>query len=302
MRVKAAVIINASAGTGHTSQWAAELAGSFHAVGLDAKVTLAKSGAEMIDVARQAVSDNWPIVVAGGGDGTMNAVASAIVGSEVMLGILPLGTLNHFAKDLNIPIGLHDAVRTIAGQYSIKVDTGEVNERLFLNNSSLGLYPDIVRDREKQQRRLGRGKWLAFAWATLAALRRYPFLNVSMHLHGKQHRIRAPFIFVGNNLYSMEGFNIGERAALDRGELSLYVAHRTGRFGLLVLAIHALFGRLKQVKDFDMLLARDILIETRHNRMRVATDGEVTVMTTPLRYLIRPASLRVIVTPPAEAT
>ncbi|MBC7501468.1 MAG: sphingosine kinase [Herminiimonas sp.] len=296
------VIVNASAGSGYDNAWSTQLADYFLAAGMKAEINLAKSGADMIDVARKAVADGCRIVVAGGGDGTINAVASVLVGSDVMLGVLPLGTLNHFAKDLGIPLILEDAVRVIAGRQAIRVDTGEVNGRLFLNNSSLGLYPDIVRDREKQQRRLGRGKWLAFTWATVAALRRYPFLNVLLHLNGTEQRIRAPFIFVGNNHYRMEGFNIGERDALDSGELSLYVANRTGRFGLLALALHALFGKLKQAKDFNMLQARDILIETRHNRLRVATDGEVTVMTTPLRYVMRPASLHVIVPPSSTSS
>jgi diacylglycerol kinase family enzyme len=295
MPSKTAVIINASAGCGYTDAWATGLTQKFSACGLDVHVTLAHSGAELLKAARQAVARRCPIVVAGGGDGTINAVASVLVGTDVCLGVLPLGTLNHFAKDLGVPLTLDAAIHAIATGPSIQVDTGEVNGRLFLNNSSLGLYPDIVRDRERQQRRLGRGKWLAFLWATMAALRRYPFLEAQLHLNGMAHRIRAPFIFIGNNHYSMEGFNIGERDCLDRGELSLYVAHRTGRLGLLVLATHALLGRLKQVKDFNILLAKEVLIETRHTRMRVATDGEVTVMPTPLRYRLRPRSLRVIV-------
>lgn len=293
--MKSVVIINASAGSGHTEEWATELESKFASNGMEATVTLAKTGSEIIDAARQAIKDQCKVVVAGGGDGTMNAVASTLVGSPVLMGVLPLGTLNHFAKDLRIPLDIDDAIAVITRRHAMAVDTGEVNGRLFLNNSSLGIYPDIVRDREKQQRRLGRGKWLAFLWATVTTLRRFPFLNVLLSINGKEERRRAPFIFIGNNRYLMEGFSIGERETLTCGNLSLYLAHRTGRLGLLILAFNALLGRLKQVKDFEMLMAKDIVIETHHKRLRVATDGEVTVMTTPLHYAIRPRSLNVIV-------
>jgi diacylglycerol kinase family enzyme len=292
------VIINASAGSGHDAQWSAALAEQFRAFDFEPTITLAEGGAELIAAALTAREQGVAIVVAGGGDGTINAVASQLVGSAVLLGVLPLGTLNHFAKDLCIPLALDQAIANLAHGKALKIDVGEVNQRIFLNNSSLGLYPDMVRDREKQQRRLGRGKWLACGWATLAALRRYSFLSVRLCVDGEQHARRAPFVFIGNNEYVMQGFDIGERRRLDGGALSLYVAQRPGRLGLLRLALRAVFGRLAQARDFDMLLATDIEIATRHKRLRVATDGEVTIMATPLRYRIRTGALTVIVPAP----
>ena len=250
----------------------------------------------MTAAAMAALQGGMAVVVAGGGDGTINAVASVMVGTGVAFGVLPLGTLNHFAKDIGIPLGLDEAIANIAHGIRKNVDVGEVNGQIFLNNSSLGLYPDIVRDREKQQSRLGRGKWLAALWATIAALRRYPFLSVRLRLDdGQEQARRTPFVFIGNNEYTMQGFSIGARARLDAGKLSLYVAQRPGRLGLLRLAWCALRGRLAQERDFDVLSAESLDIETRHKRIRVATDGEVTVMATPLRYRIRPAALNVIV-------
>ena len=158
------------------------------------------------------------------------------------------------------PLGLDDAIRNIAEGRRHRVDVGEVNGRIFLNNSSLGLYPDIVRDREKQQRRLGRGKWLAAGWATIGALRRYPFLSVRLIIEDEEHARRTPFVFIGNNDYTMEGFAIGERKRLDGGKLSLYVAQRPGRLGLLRLGWRALWGRLAQERDFDVLSAELSLI------------------------------------------
>lgn len=290
-----AVILNASAGAGCSGEFADSVTEKFQACGLSVHVKLAASGEELIESAQSAVREGVKTIVAGGGDGTLNAVASTLVGTGIAFGILPLGTLNHFAKDLRIPLDLEGAIRTIAEGHSMQVDTGEINGRIFLNNSSLGLYPDAVRDRERQQRRLGRGKWLAFFWAALTALRRYPFLDLTISLDKEAYQRRTPFVFVGNNEYLMEGLNIGARERLDGGNLSLYVVHRTGRLGLLVLAVRALFGCLRQARDFDMLSAKSIAIATRHKQIRVATDGEVTRMTTPLQYRLRAAALKVIV-------
>lgn len=289
------VIINAASGTGHTSEWADTLAEKFRACGLEAQITLAKSGDEIIKATQGAVAAGVPIIVAGGGDGTINAVASMLVGSGSTLGVLPLGTLNHFAKDIGIPLELDAAILQIAAGHTVRVDTGDVNGRVFLNNSSLGLYPDIVRAREKQQQRLGRGKWPAFFWACMMALRRFPFLHVRLSMDGEQHLRRTSFVFIGNNAYLMEGFNIGARACINAGQLSLYVSHHTGRLGMLRLAVSALFGRIRQEKDFDAVCTKELLIETHHRQLRVATDGEVNLMQTPLQYRIRPAALCVLV-------
>jgi diacylglycerol kinase family enzyme len=288
------VIINAGAGLGYCTAWSEDLAGKFRAQGLDAHITLAQGGEELIAAAQKAVADGVATVVAGGGDGTINAVASQLAGTAARLGVLPLGTLNHFAKDLKIPLDLDQAVANIAHGVPLQVDVGEVNGRIFLNNSSLGIYPDIVHDREHQQRHLKRGKWPAFGWALLGALRRFPFLSVKLKVNGEQHARRTPFVFIGNNEY-MQGLTLGERKRLDSGMLSLYATQRCSRTGLVGLAFSALLGRLAQARDFDVLLAPELVIESRHRRMRVATDGEVTLMAPPLRYRSRAAALTVMV-------
>lgn len=289
------VITNASAGTRATSISAAQLTEQFRRAGLAVAVTEATNGQELVAAARRAVEGGARTVVAGGGDGTINAVAASLVGTDCRLGVLPMGTLNHFAKDLKIPAIIEDAIAAIAGGHVIQVDVGDVNGKTFLNNSGLGLYPNIVRDREQQQRRLGRGKWLAFASATMTALRRYPFLNARLAVDGTLHVRRTPFIFIGNNEYSMSGFTLGTRTDLTRGQLSLYVAQRTSRMGLLRLALRSLFGRLRQARDFDILLATEITVETHRRRLPVATDGEVNWMQAPLHYRIRPRALNVLV-------
>lgn len=289
------VIVNGGAGTGHDQSAADDLRAKLRDAGLDAELVLADGGEDMIAAARRALKEGVRLVAAGGGDGTINAVASVLVGSGVTFGVLPLGTLNHFAKDLGIPLDLDDAVRNLATGTPKQVDVGEVNGRIFLNNSGLGLYPDIVRDREKQQRRLGRGKWPAALWAGLSALRRYPFLSMRFNVGGEHLARRTPFVFIGNNPYTMQGLSIGARERLDTGVLSLYVAQHPTRFGLLRFAFDALRGRLGEERDFDVLQAPSLDIDTHRKRLRVATDGEVTVMNPPLRYRVRPGALTVLV-------
>ncbi len=287
------VIVNAGSGTGHDEGLVARLQGLFEAAGAVADVQPVR-GAEVVARAEAARTARPDVVVAAGGDGTVSGVAATLVDSEIALGVLPLGTLNHFARDLGMPLDLEAAVRAIAEGIVARVDVGEVNGRIFVNNSSLGLYPDIVHDRERQQRRLGRGKWPALVWASVAALRRYAFMRVRLRIDGQERQRRTPFVFIGNNEYTMEGFAIGERERLDGGRLSVYFAQRPGRIRLVQLALRALFGRLRQARDFEALHATSIVVESRHRELRVATDGEISVMQPPLRYRIRPASLKVV--------
>lgn len=294
MTTDAIVIVNARSGTGNDATQVEQLRRLFATAGMAPEIQAVHDGAEIRAAVKKAVEKGPRLIVAGGGDGTVSTVAGALVDSGIVFGVLPLGTLNHFAKDLGVPLELADAVALLAEGHATRVDVGDVNGRIFVNNSSLGLYPDIVRDRERQQKRLGRGKWLAFGWAALAALRRFPFLGVALVVDGKEVLRRTPFVFIGNNEYRMDGFAIGERSGIDDGRLSLYVAQRPGRWRLLQLALRALTGRLRQARDFDAILATDIVIQSRRRRLRVATDGEVSVMTPPLHYRVRPASLLVI--------
>ena len=295
------VIINIGSGADDKEQLRDRLAEIFSASGHNARISLARNGEEVVELARRAAQTDCSTIVAGGGDGTINTVASAVVDTDKTLGVLPLGTLNHFAKDLHIPLDLEAAARTIMAGHTIQVDVGEVNRHIFLNNSSLGLYPRLVQKRKKKQR-LGSGKWAAFFWAAISVLRRYPFLDVRLSADGKDFSSRTPLVFIGNNEYEMESLNAGARSCLNAGKLSLYITRDTGRLGLMRLAFRALFGGLGKDKDFIALCSKEIWIKTKHRRLRVAMDGEVTVMQPPLHYRIRPFSLRVLVPAENEAT
>jgi diacylglycerol kinase family enzyme len=291
-----AFIINGSSGGGCDDAWLRQHRPAMAALGASERhITLACGGTELDDAVQAALADGCSRVVAGGGDGTVSAVAQALAGTDVALGVLPLGTLNHFAKDLGIPLGAEAALQALRDVVERRVDVGEVNGEVFVNNASLGLYPRIVRGREQQQRRLGRGKWPAFAWAAWSTLRRYPFLDVRLDVDGREQWLRTPFVFVGNNDYAMTGWHIGARDCLDDGRLSLYLAQRTGRFGLLRLAVRAMLGRLQQAGDFLSLHTQALRIDTRHRTVHVATDGEVHLMGPPLQFRVRPKALKVLV-------
>ena len=290
-----AVILNLRSGLGHGDEQAERLRELFASQGVEAVIHPAHDGEAIVAATRRALESKPAAVVAAGGDGTVSAVASCLRGTGVALAVLPLGTLNHFARDLGIPADIEDAVKAIAGGRRLGIDLGEVNQRSFLNNASLGIYPDIVRDRERQQRRLGRGKYWAMFWATSRVMKRSPFLKLRLEIDGHATLCRSPFVFVGNNDYVMEGFNIGMRSSLRDGCLSVYTTQRRTRWGLLRLALRALLGRLQQARDFSIERAASLRIDSRRRWLLVATDGEVTAMETPLTFRVLPRALEVIV-------
>ena len=287
------VIINAGSGSVESEKTKRTLAELFEANGVEAHIHLAKTGGEILELAKKLAASDAETIVAGGGDGSVSAVAAEVIKAGKILGVLPLGTLNNFSKDLQIPQEIEEAVRVIAANHVKVIDVGAVNGRMFVNNSSIGLYPHIVRRREKQQR-LGRGKWRAAFWAALRILKRSPFLAVRLETEEGRRIVKTPFVFVGNNEYEMDFFNIGRRARLDDGKLSVYFLHRSGRKGLFLLALRTLFGRLRQTKDFEEINTAEITIETRKKRILVAFDGEVEKRETPLHYKIQAQALRVI--------
>ncbi len=290
------VIINRGSGADdNAEETKIELTGLFASNDFDAEIFIAEGGDEIFKFTDKAIKSDAKIIVAGGGDGTISAVASKVINTEKTLGVLPLGTLNNFSKDLEIPQDLAEAVKIIAENHTKKIDAAEVNGQIFINNSSIGLYPNIVKNREDQQEKLGRGKWSAAFWAALKILRRHPFLEVKLKNKSGEKTIKTPFVFVGNGAYEMDIFNIGRRERIDDGKLSIYFLHKSGRRGLFMLVLRTIFGRLRQAKDFEEIRVEEITIETRKKQMLVAFDGEVETMETPLCYSIHPKALNVIV-------
>ena len=290
------IILNARAGSvaRKPGETRLKVAALFGALGAHPQIIVAE-GKDVGAIARQAVAGNEETIVAGGGDGTVSTVAAEVAGTGITLGVLPLGTFNHFARDLRIPFHLKGAVRVVLDHHVGAVDVAEVNGRAFVNNSGLGIYPHIVALREVEQYCFKRGKLRAFVSATLHVFRRIQLLDLRIIAHGKMLVRRTPFIFIGNNEYELTGFRLGRRTRLNAGTLSLYLAHRTGWLGLLRLATDALFRRLEQAKNFEAYSVEEAFVEARCIRLLVSIDGEVTWMESPLHYRVRPYALRVVV-------
>lgn len=295
------VIVNAAGGSfieDHTEDLLRE---AFKTAGVEIDLKLAANGREIEAFAKAAANGDAQVVVAGGGDGTISTVASAIVGSGKTFGVLPLGTLNNFSKDLGIPQDIETAVGVIASGRTIKIDVAEVNGRLFINNSSIGFYPRIVKDRDKQREKLGYGKWYAAFWATLRLFRFSPFIKVGIRVNGKFFLRKTPFVFVGNNSYEMDLYKIGRRKSLSEGQLSVYFLHRGGRLGVLQLLFRTMTGTIRQWRDFEQVMTDTVAIQTRRKKLPVAFDGEVEVVKTPLHYRIVPNALTVLAPPEEES-
>jgi diacylglycerol kinase family enzyme len=249
--------------------------------------------------AAKATGGEIDAVVVGGGDGTVSTVAGVLAGTGIPLGVLPLGTLNHFAKDLGIPLDLDAAVAVICAALTHRVDVAEVNGRVFINNSSIGIYPFMVLDRERRRRLHRLSKWSAMALAALKTLRYFPVRRLSVRVAQWTEPCRSPLVFVGNNKYLLTPPALGRRERLDQGVLSLYVAKPQSRLGLIRLALRSLLGLLGDDRDMRTFTAPAADILTRKRRLLVATDGEVTKLRPPLHYVIRPHALRVFVPAPS---
>jgi len=218
-----------------------------------------------------------------------------------VLGVLPLGTLNHFARDLGIPTDIDEAAKLIAAGTERQVDVAEMNGRIFINNSAIGLYPLMVRDRDVQRKRLGRSKRLAMIVASARTLARFNHQRLTLTVNDEKARIDTPLLFVGNNDYRLDIAAPGKRESLDDGELSVFVMRKKTRRGLIAASIRALFNR---ARDDDMVRldgVQRLRVDSHRGQLAVSLDGEVVRAEPPLDYRIRKGALRVIA-PPTEAS
>jgi len=266
---------------------------AFDATGVAPEVRCV-AGADLERVARQLVSERPHALVAAGGDGTVSAVAQALIGTDVPLGVLPLGTLNHFAKDVGLPLEPPEAAAVVAAGATVRIDAARVNERVFVNNSSLGLYPQLVRMRDERHAEEGGSKRAATFRASWDVLRRLPLARVVLTVEGRAERIATPLLFIGNNAYALEGRAIGKRARLDAGTLTVAHTRRTGRAGVAVLALRALAGSLENAADLALEEATSVRVDAPRAHLRVALDGEVFTLRPPLEYRVLPGALRVL--------
>lgn len=300
--MKVRVIVNRGGGS-FSEDVAESLPGLFADRGVEADVRLVAPDGLGRAFEEAASAEGVDSVVAAGGDGTVSAAAAAMADSKRPLGVLPLGTLNHFARDAGLPADLREAVAAVAAGRPRAVDVAEVNGIVFVNNSAVGLYPLMVVQREEQQRTLGRSKRLAMLVASLRALSRFSRHRLAIRIAGTEAPIETPLLFVGNNRYETRLLTLGRREAIDRGELCLYAPLARSRLYFIGLALRGLFGRLDQVRDFVSLDGfEEVEVNSRRSILAVSTDGETRMIETPLRYRVRPGALQLLVPPPEPRT
>ncbi len=235
----------------------------------------------------------YEIVVAAGGDGTVNAVANYVLKHDLPMAVLPVGTLNHFAKESGAPLTIAEAMQKIAEGTMQTVDVSDVNGTYFVNNSSVGFYPAMVHRREKLQKYITKWPALLVAFVTeLFVLRRH---RAELSIDGKKVEHKVSFIFIGNNSYEIEAGSFQRVNNLQEGQLCVYVL-KTAKFSkMLRIVWRVLRGKLNDETAFETYTARSVRIEWPKSAAYVAFDGEVRHTQTPLVYTIHPQSLQVII-------
>jgi diacylglycerol kinase family enzyme len=289
--MKVAILLNAKAGQlldAKCDERAQEILAACQAAHIDAEVHLCEPARLTATARALAGRSDLAAVIAAGGDGTVSAVAAGLAGTTKALGVIPLGTLNHFAKDLGIT-DLESAIAAIASGKTTRVDIGEVNGKTFINNSSIGLYPEMVMVRDQIRRR---SKWVAMIRAAIRTLLRFPLLHVAIALAGSVFSARTPFVMVGNNAYALGMGELGSRPRLDSGRLSIYTIRATSRFRMFVAMIRAVLRHRDPELEAHEVQRADIV--TNKRVLKVALDGEVCRMAPPLTYRSRPGALVVL--------
>lgn len=298
---RVAIIINARSGV-PGKDTAAERASEYLASrGVAANVELVHTPADLPAAAERAAAGDADIVVAGGGDGTIATIAASVLDTPKALGVLPLGTFNYFAQRIGVPLDLDGALDVLATATTPKtMSVGEVNGRVFLNNSSIGLYPAVLKQRETTYRHVGRSQAAAYLSVAFVLVQPPAFLNLHLTADGVPIARRTPLLFVGVNPHQMASFGIPGDECLNDDRLATYVTRPLGAAKLWGLALRGFFRGLHGASELEVVCARELQVTMRRRRVRVAMDGEVSRLHTPLRYRLRANALRVLTGPPRE--
>ena len=295
--MKALLILNAAAGSlnGERNAVKAEdLEAALRAGGITLELRRPAS-ADICAALRAAVAEKPDAIFVGGGDGTISAAAGCLADTGIALGVLPLGTLNHFARDLGLPADWRGAVEALTQGERRSVDVGEVNGRVFINNCSIGSYPDAVRKRETLRETHGHGKWWAMLLATTDVLRRLKRLRVRIETNGRALSVRSPFVVVANNRYSARALDYSLRPRLDEGRLWIYTTRARRPLTILRQMWQSLRRAIDDVDGLDSLEVTEAAIASERGwPLPVAVDGELVDLHAPLRFRIRPRALQVL--------
>ena len=233
-------------------------------------------------------------VVAVGGDGTLNTVAQAAHAAGCAMGVVPQGTFNYFARTHGIPADPADAVRQLLCSVPAPVQVAGINDRVFLVNASLGLYPDLLEDREAYKARFGRSRWVAFLAGCATLLRAQRRLRLRIEMGGKARDMQTLTLFVGNNRLQLQQLGAEPEDTLagtpGDGTMAALVLRPIGTRSMLGLMLHGAMGSLGEAAgverfEFQHLVVRPTLPQSRSG-VKVAFDGEVTMMRAPLEFRV----------------
>ncbi len=300
------VVLNSSSGHKDSEEERKVLAEVFNSAGRAFEFLQFDNPADIASVCAKAVARAKAaggVVVAAGGDGTINAVAAAVLRSGCPFGVLPQGTFNYFGRANAIPQDAHAAATALLGASISPVTVGEVNGRVFLVNASLGLYPQLLEDREAWKQQFGRSRLVAFASGLATLFQARGQLKLEIELGGKTTALRTPTLFVGNNHLQLAQVGIQQDHvdAVNRGALTGIAVRAIGTLALFGLLIRGMLGRLGDAENIDSFTFRKLKVALRgERRVKVATDGEVTWMKPPLVFQVADTPLLLMVPAPAD--
>jgi len=295
------VVLNAGSGHDDTETTARAIAEVFNAAGRPHEIFRVDDPKQLGEVAQQAVAkamQSSGTVVAAGGDGTLNAVAQATLGSGCTFGVIPSGTFNYFGRTHGISSDTSVAARALLTARVQNVQVGLVNDRVFLVNASIGMYPQLLEDREEQKHRHGRSRLVA-AWAALVTIfRGYRPMLVKLESDGQTHQLRTLTLFITNNRLQLEQMGLEAGVVEEERKLAAIVLGPVSKLSLLWLALQGALGRLHEANDVQRFSLTRLLVTPSNRlgrRLKVATDGEVTRMKTPIEFSVAPEPLQLLV-------
>jgi diacylglycerol kinase family enzyme len=248
-----------------------------------------------VDVAamiRERMGEGQRLFVAAGGDGTINFVIQPLVHSEAVLGVIPIGTFNHFARDLGVPLNWREALPVALNGATRQIDAARCNDRFFVNNVAMGLYPELVARREERGRDYPR--WKARLYAAYATLQKYPHVTVTLESEHHQMAVRTHVLMVSNNTYDLSRIGVqAPRSTLEEGRLSVYWLPHLRRVALMRFLAHYLAGRVREAPGFRSFRTSRMKVQASKPHFRVGVDGELFTFQTPIVITIAPRSLLV---------
>ena len=300
------VVLNSASGHKDSDAERQVLADIFTGAGRACEFLQFDNPADIANVSARAVKlaqEKGGVVVAAGGDGTINAVAGAVLRSGCPFGVLPQGTFNYFGRTHAIPQDARAAATALLGASISPVTVGEVNGRVFLVNASLGLYPQLLEDREAWKQQFGRSRLVAFASGLATIFQARGQLRLEIEMAGKITALRTPTLFIGNNHLQLAqvGIDAAHADAVNHGELAGIAVRPIGTLALFGLLARGMVGRLGEADHIDSFSFRKLKVAMRgKRRVKVATDGEITWMTPPLVFQVADTPLLLMVPAPAD--